>query len=187
MRRFLLFSAVLVAACSGGDDTAETFKTTVDQPVDGPADAVSGDVTEDVEVAEPVDSESPSDSEDTSSAPATTAASSSTVPATTAPTTVPVTTRAPTTTVATQPTGPAKADSTTPTLAPEDTTDTDGSNAADTEQPAEPVAPQVGDVDIRGGRKHTTISVEPQGEGRWRVCYEVEGDPDLLCVPVTAR
>ena len=191
MRRLLLFVAVLVAACSGTDDTAETFTTAVDQSDEQSTDAVSGDVTEDVEVAEPADTES-ADSEDTTAAPSTTEASSS-LPATTAPTTVPATTRpprttiGPPTTVATQPTGPAKADSTTPTLAPEDTTDTDGGNAPDAEKPAEPVAPQEGQVQTVNGIVITTKIVEPRGDGEWYVCYEIEGIDDLDCGPVRTR
>ncbi len=83
-----------------------------------------------------------------------------------------------------QPAGPAKADSTTPTLAPEDTTDTDGGNAPDTETPAGPVAPQVGQVQTGpGGVEYRTKSVKPMDDGRWYVCYEIEGLDDQ-CSPV---
>ncbi len=102
---------------------------------------------------------------------------------------IPTTTTTAATTVATQPTGPAKADSTTPTLPPEATTDTDGSNAPDTDPPAEPAAPKKGDVDVRQGAEYEIVNNPYQmDDGRWWVCERVTGiigmDPFEECGPV---
>ncbi len=196
MRRVLLFVAVLVAACSGGSDTLETetpgveadASATEPETVDGDADAVD---------AAPDDAPEPADSDDPAAVPSTTEASSSlpatTVSTTEAPsTTVPATTRpprttiGPPTTVATQPTGPAKADSTTPTLAPEDTTDTDGGNAPDTEPSPAYVPPQKGQVQIVNGITYTIVNVPYQmDDGRWWVCELVEYPPPSEVKPRT--
>ncbi len=85
----------------------------------------------------------------------------------------------------TQPTGPAKADSTTPTLPPEATTDTDGSNAPDTDQHPAYVPPQKGRVQtVEGGTTYTIVNDPYQmDDGRWWVCELVEWPPVVEVEP----